>query len=123
MYTFSKSERLCNKKLTEELFLNGNSFTEDPFRIIYLEIKSEENILKTQITVPKRNVAKAVDRNFIKRQIRESFRKNKGLLIEFIKKENISLHCAIIFQKSSIIQTKALEKKIKILFHRLINKL
>ena len=86
MNTYKKSERLCNKKLTENLFVNGKSISEDIFRIVYINVENQEPILRSQIIVPKRNIAKAVDRNFIKRQIRESYRKNKHIIIDFLKK-------------------------------------
>ena len=78
MYTFTKSERLCKKQLTKKVFSDGVSLKSDCFRIIYSEAFSQQEKLKIQIVVPKKIVTKAVDRNFIKRQIRESFRKNKS---------------------------------------------
>ena len=120
MYTYKKSERLCNKKLTENLFKNGKSISEDFFRIIYINTDSQDPILRSQIIVPKRNITKAVDRNFIKRQIRESYRKNKHIIIDFLKKHNKSLNFAIIFQESSAKKTILVEEKIKEIFNRLV---
>ena len=120
MYTYKKSERLCNKKLTENLFKYGKSISEDLFRIVYINVESQDVILRSQIIVPKRNIAKAVDRNFIKRQIRESCRKNKHIIIDFLKKHNKSLNFAIIFQESSAKKTILVEEKIKEIFNRLV---
>ena len=120
MNTYKKSERLCNKKLTENLFVNGKSISEDIFRIVYINVENQEPILRSQIIVPKRNIAKAVDRNFIKRQIRESYRKNKHIIIDFLKKHNKSLNFAIIFQESSAKETIMVEEKIKGMFNRLV---
>ena len=120
MYTYKKSERLCNKKLTENLYKNGKSISEDFFRIVYLNIENQDAILRSQIIVPKRNIAKAVDRNLIKRQIRESYRKNKHIIIDFLKKHNKSLNFAIIFQESSVKKTILVEEKIKEIFNRLV---
>ena len=120
MYTYKKSERLCNKKLTENLFKYGKSISEDFFRIVYINVESQDVILRSQIIVPKRNITKAVDRNFIKRQIRESYRKNKHIIIDFLKKHNKSLNFAIIFQESSAKKTILVEEKIKEIFNRLV---
>ena len=120
MYTYKKSERLCNKKLTENLFKNGKSICKDFFRIVYINVENQDAILKSQIIVSKRNIAKAVDRNFIKRQIRESYRKNKHIILDFLKKHNKSLNFAIIFQESSAKKTKLVEEKIKEIFNRLV---
>ena len=120
MYTYKKSERLCNKKLTENLFKYGKSISEDFFRIVYINVESQDAILRSQIIVPKRNITKAVDRNFIKRQIRESYRKNKHIILDFLKKHNKSLNFAIIFQESSAKKTILVEEKIKEIFNRLV---
>lgn len=120
MYTYKKSERLCNKKSTENLFKYGKSISEDFFRIVYINVESQDAILRSQIIVPKRNIPKAVDRNFIKRQIRESYRKNKHIIIDFLEKYNKSLNFAIIFQESSAKKTILVEEKIKEIFNRLV---
>ncbi len=73
MNTFKKSERLCDLKSTENLFSNGKSLSEDPFRLVYLEVDEIRNsCVKTQIVVPKRNVIKAVNRNKIYMQTQTS---------------------------------------------------
>ena len=79
MYTFKKEERLCSKKLIEELFHNGSSFLLYPFRIVWLTHAFPANVpVQVLINVPKRRFKKAVDRNLIKRRIRESYRLNKS---------------------------------------------
>ena len=98
MYTFRKSERLCNKKLTKELYLNGDSYTEECLRIVLNKTFFNSDFLKVQIVVPKRNVASAVKRNRIKRQIKEAIRKNKYLLIQHLKEKEICLNCKILYQ-------------------------
>ena len=123
MYTYKKSERLCNKKLTENLFLKGSSISVDSFRLVYIEDKNKDVLLKSQIIVSKRNIVKAVDRNFIKRQIRESFRKNKHLILDSLKKSSMSLNIAIVYQQSSRKPSIVIDEEIKSLFNRLLNKL
>ena len=120
MYTFRKSERLCNKKLTKELYLKGDSYTEEFLRIVYNKSFFNSDFLKVQIIVPKRNVVSAVKRNHIKRQIREAVRKNKYFLIQHLREKQICLNCAILYQvkqqKSSVI----IEEKIISLFQFLV---
>ena len=72
---FPKSERLTNKKLIGELFDKGSSFHVHPLKVLYLESPSESN--QVLITVPKKIFKRAVDRNLIKRRIREAYRTNK----------------------------------------------
>ncbi|MGY3052209.1 ribonuclease P protein component [Pedobacter sp. UYEF25] len=78
MYTFTKEERLCSKKHLDSLFKNGSSFLLYPIRISYLVVTAT-NLPPVQvvISVPKKRYKRAVDRNLIKRRIREGYRLNK----------------------------------------------
>lgn len=77
---FPKEEKLKSRKLINELFEKGSSSKKFPVKMIYLEVASLE---KTQaaFAVPKRNFKLAITRNRIKRQMRESYRIHKSLLI------------------------------------------
>lgn len=81
-FNFPKKERLCSKKLIDSLFSNGKSIFLYPFRIKYLpaarsEIKNHQFL----VTVPKKNFKRAVDRNIVKRRIKEAYRLNKPLYL------------------------------------------
>ncbi|WP_025742230.1 ribonuclease P protein component [Aquimarina pacifica] len=79
--TFNKKERLKSKKEIDFLFAEGASISRYPIRLIYKKSVFKENItLRTGVSVPKRNFKKAVDRNAIKRLLREGYRKNKYLV-------------------------------------------
>jgi ribonuclease P protein component len=77
-YTFTKEERLCNKKLIDQLFHNGSSFLCYPFRVSWL-ITTDPQLFPAQVlfSVSKKRYKKAVDRNLIKRRIREAYRLHK----------------------------------------------
>lgn len=82
-FTFKKNERLCEKKSIGRLFKEGKPFFQYPFKIIYLPFNEPVNYpAKVLISVPKRHFKKAVDRNRIKRLVRESYRKHKMILWE-----------------------------------------
>jgi ribonuclease P protein component len=78
MYTFTKEERLCNKRLIDELFHNGSSFLCYPFKASWL-LMSEPQQVPVQIvfSVSKKRYKRAVDRNLIKRRMREAYRLSK----------------------------------------------
>ncbi len=79
--TFKKEERLYEKKLMEQLFKGGKSFFVFPFKVFYVVVeRAAPYPAKVLVSVPKRNFKKAVDRNRIKRLVREAYRRNKAVL-------------------------------------------
>ena len=83
----------------------------------------KEDPTNEEFIVPKRHIIRAVDRNLVKRQMKEAFRKNKIILIDFLKANAKQLNFAIIYQISEIKETILIEEKIKSLIIRLIKKL
>lgn len=77
MYTFKKEERLCNKKLIDGLYHSGSSFLCYPFKVSWLLNNGQDVCAQVLFSVSKRRFKNAVDRNLIKRRIREAYRLNK----------------------------------------------
>ncbi|UJP66618.1 ribonuclease P protein component [Mongoliitalea daihaiensis] len=76
-----KSERLHAQKSIKELFDKGSSFFLYPFKVLVLQIPaSEPQAPQVLFSVSKKKLKKAVQRNLIKRRIRESYRLNKHIL-------------------------------------------
>jgi len=79
--TLGKEEKLKSKIIIGKLFSEGKSFKKFPVKLVYLTlISSEEKNVKVGFSVPKRSFKHAVDRNYLKRLLREAYRKNKHLL-------------------------------------------
>lgn len=78
MYTFKKEERLCNKKLIDGLFHSGSSFLCYPFKVSWLPSEESQPFpVQILFSVPKKRFKRAVDRNLIKRRMREAYRLHK----------------------------------------------
>lgn len=77
-HTLHKQERLRGKLVVQRLFAEGKAFTCYPLRVVYKHNASCEQ--KVLFSVPKKRFKRAVDRNRIKRLMRESYRLNKELL-------------------------------------------
>ena len=110
--SFAKGEKLCGVKTISELFSAGRPLNLPPLRIIY-RVTPEDPSLETVrvlISVPKRYFRKAVDRNLIKRRIREAYRQNKTVLISSLYDSGKRCDLAIIWN-DTVIQPYALTEK------------
>ncbi|MFB9863383.1 ribonuclease P protein component [Rufibacter immobilis] len=80
-YRFPKEERLRSKKLIDRLFREGSSFNLYPLRFVVLQVPElSEPPVQILVSVSKRHFKKAVDRNRLKRQMREAYRLHKHVL-------------------------------------------
>ncbi len=80
-FTYNKHEKLKSRKLIKQLFEDGKAISIYPLRLIYLKVEHESDfLLQTGVSVSKRNFKLAVNRNRIKRMMREVYRLNKNML-------------------------------------------
>lgn len=87
---FQKTEKLKSAKTIENLFLEGRTHSKFPIKIFFLPKENIEANLAA-FAVPKRNFKSAVDRNRVKRQLRETYRLNKQLLDDIHGKKFVML--------------------------------
>jgi ribonuclease P protein component len=90
-FNYPKEEKLKSKKTIDLLFSKGKTITKYPLRLVYIESdyginEASKNNLKFGVSVSKKNFKKAVDRNYFKRVLRETYRLNKHILTENIEK-------------------------------------
>lgn len=121
MQSFKKEERLCSIKLIEKLYHNGSSFLVYPFRIVWLpEELQSESPAQILVSVPKKKFKKAVDRNLLKRRMRELYRLHKSEdLYPFLKEHSVKMLLAINYIGNNVAEYAFMEKKFKNALERL----
>jgi ribonuclease P protein component len=119
--TYSKIEKLKSKILIEKLFVKGKSISSFPLRIVFLETEFDESVIaKCAVSVSKRNFKNAVDRNRVKRIIREAYRLNKNIYFNNITTQYALMILYIGNEKPTFEQV---DKAMKKLLERFVEKI
>jgi len=130
-YTLGKEERLKSRKAIESLFKQGKSFSVFPFRVLYMleqtsivqdasPGKSGHSKLQAGFTVSSRNFKKAVDRNRVKRLMREAYRLQKNDLQQLSVLHHYNLALFFIYVGKELPEYKQVVEKIDIVLKRMI---
>jgi ribonuclease P protein component len=112
---FPKSERLCGVKVISALFAEGRSLTLPHMRVICRIIPATGVLppARVLITVPKRHFKRAVDRNLMRRRIREAWRKNREPLLILLRDKGMHADLVLIWTDTEIKTYDIAEKAIK----------
>jgi ribonuclease P protein component len=96
-FTYPKNEKLKSKITIGLLFSEGKSVSKYPLRLVYYSGNlGEGQKIKMGVSVSKKHFKKAVDRNYFKRVLRETYRLNKHLLLDNLDKP----HAFMLFYQS-----------------------
>lgn len=80
-FTYPKHEKLKSRTLIDQLFSEGKSVSKYPLRLVYAQVgELNDSKIKIGVSVSKKHFKKAVDRNYFKRVLRETYRLNKDVL-------------------------------------------
>lgn len=120
-YTLGKNERMKSRKQIELLFKEGKTFSATPLRVYYSvqPLSADNSPLLFGVAVGTRNFKKAVDRNRIKRLIREAWRLQKNGLQQRLKLENKQLHVFFIFTGKEVPDYKLIAEKTGVALQKL----
>ena len=120
-FTLSKEERICSKKLINELFTgNGRSMTAFPLRVVFMKrtIVNDQPRAAMLVSVPKRYFKHAVDRNRAKRQLREAYRLQKHQLVEALPNDK-ALHIAFIWLSDRPVPSHIVSARMEVALRRI----
>ncbi len=98
-FTLEAGERLQLRKQIETLFRAGEAFSVFPLRIICAFVpRMDKNAAPVRVgfSIPKKRIRKAVDRNRIRRLLREAWRLQKHALYRAVP-DNLQIHCFLIY--------------------------
>ena len=115
-FNYPKHEKLKSKTTIDLLFTEGKSVSKYPLRLVYVE-NSELNaeLIKMGVSVSKKYFKKAVDRNYFKRVLRETYRLNKHLLIDKLEKPHAFM---FFYQSKERLSYQEIEEKTIQLFQK-----
>lgn len=122
--TFPLKEHLKSKSIIERVYAEGSSATAFPLRAVFLEPDSDiqEPTATILISVAKRRFRHAVDRNLMKRRIREAYRTSKHDFIEALQNNGKKMAVAIIYIDTKESSTEFLKRKMEKLLNTILSK-
>lgn len=121
-FTFDKKEKLCHRRSFDLLFEDRKSFTAGRFWIIYkLDLPPElvTSPLMIAFAVPKRSFKKAVDRNLIKRRMREAYRLHKAPVVDHFREKGMHVAFLVKYNPREILSFKEIEKDMRYALRRI----
>jgi ribonuclease P protein component len=117
--TFGKEHRIFLKKEIDHVFTMKEKVHVFPFLSHISSEPSDKPSFAVLITVPKKKIKKAHDRNRIKRLIRESVRKQKAPLLAYAASKNHKILFSIVYLWEEIPEDDLIDQKIKKLISRI----
>jgi ribonuclease P protein component len=120
--TYKRAQKLKSRKQIELLFSKKQSISVYPIRISYLITNGEASneYLKAGVGSSKRNFKRAVDRNRVKRLLRESFRLHKLPLEQYLTEKQTHLITFFHYYSRTILTQEEQHEKMKIAIDKLV---
>ena len=117
--TFRKEERLCSQRQIDELYAEGQRFLVFPFSVQWKVVDNADQLCQVMIVAPTRKLRHAVDRNRMKRLMRESYRHNKSSLYDSLNETGRHLNVAIVYVNKDLMTFKQVNERMKKVLLRL----
>ena len=118
---YPKSERLKSKNTIDLLFSKGKSVSKYPLRLVYVQLENEaKSDIQVGVSVSKKYFKKAVDRNYYKRVLRETYRLNKNIILESV---NDSYALMFFYQSKERLSFEEINTKTVQLFEKFLEQI
>lgn len=122
-FTYKKNERLKSRKLIEHLFGKGKSISVFPIKVLYDFVENASWPVQAGVTASSRSFKKAVQRNRVKRVMREAYRLQKLPLQQALREREKSLILFFIYLGKELPVFSDLHEKMKIILQKLSEKI
>lgn len=128
IFTYQKRDKLKSRKQTQFLFSNGSAITIHPIRLLYtyetdLKESLPSGLLQAGVGAPSRHFRKAVQRNKVKRLLREGYRLEKPNFINALHLNNAKLNLFFLYVDVNVQSQQQIQATIKLLLQKLADKL
>jgi ribonuclease P protein component len=119
-FTLNKAERLKRRKIIEQLFSEGRAVTAFPIRVQYKMVDQLGVPLQAGFSVSSRNFKRAVDRNRIKRLMREAYRLQKLPLEQALQTKEQQLALFLIYTGKELPVYALVKEKVEVVLKKLL---
>ena len=131
VFTYQKSDKLKSRKQTQHLFSTGQAINVFPIRLIYtieplataLEMGSPSSLLQAGVGAPSRTFRKAVQRNRVKRLLREAYRLEKPNFLSQASLDHKRVNLFFLYTDASVLTQVEIQAKVKEALAILVSKL
>ena len=123
-FTFHRGERLKSRKVIGRMFGAGQSFGQYPLRLVWIPLEASSGPFPVQVafSVPKKKFKSAVQRNRIRRQMREAWRLNKHRLYQVLQGDPASYAFMIIYIAAEGLPYRDIEQATRQMIRRFLKK-
>ncbi len=115
-HTFKRDERIKSRKAIEALFAGKrDTMTCWPLRVLFQKREQAPGraTVDVLVSVPKRKLKHAVDRNRVKRVVREAYRLNKHILAEKLDGKGFAISIAFVWLAAELPDTHAVMQRVR----------
>jgi ribonuclease P protein component len=127
-FTYQKKDKLKSRKQMQYLFSKGTAITMHPIRLLYTIEKEVTGIfpsglLQAGVGAPSRHFRKAVQRNKVKRLLREGYRLEKPNFTNKVCLTNTRLNLFFLYVDVHVQSQQQIQSTIQLLLQKLADKL